>query len=77
MLNQAASTRCSGDNKEKLARNIRSEYASDFCHDRKSAFTSGTPSDFGIMLPLVPVVKIFKKNLGSPGKFGRKRGSNF
>ena len=35
-------TRCSGDNKEKLSRNIRSEYASDFCHDRKSAFTSTT-----------------------------------
>ena len=34
---QAASTRCSGDNKEKLSTNIRSEYASDFCHDRKSA----------------------------------------
>ena len=25
------------DNKEKLSTNIRSEYASDFCHDRKSA----------------------------------------
>ena len=43
-FNQAASTRCSGDNKEKLSRNIRSEYASDFCHDRKSAF-SKLPSD--------------------------------
>ena len=39
MLNQAASTRCSVDNKEKLSTNIRSEYASDFCHDRKSAFS--------------------------------------
>ena len=38
ILNQAASTRCSGDNKEKLSTNIRSEYASDFCHDRKFAF---------------------------------------
>ena len=37
-FNQAASTRCSGDDKEKLSTNIRSEYASDFCHDRKSAF---------------------------------------
>ena len=27
----------SGDNKEKLSSNIGSEYASDFCHDRKSA----------------------------------------
>ena len=36
MLNQAASTHCSGDNKEKLSANIRSEYASDFCHYRKS-----------------------------------------
>ena len=26
-----------GDNKEKLFRNVRSEYASDSCHDRKSA----------------------------------------
>ena len=39
ILKQAASTRCSGDNKEKLSTNIGSEYASDFCHDRKSAFT--------------------------------------
>ena len=37
ILNQAASTRCSGDNKEKLSANIRREYASDFCHDRISA----------------------------------------
>ena len=37
-LSSEASTRCSGDNKEKLSANIRSEYASDFCHDRKSAF---------------------------------------
>ena len=36
MFNQAASTRCSVDNKEKLSTNILSEYASDFCHDRKS-----------------------------------------
>ena len=33
------STRCGGDNKEKLSTNIHSEYASDFCHDRKSAFS--------------------------------------
>ena len=33
----AASTRCSGDNKEILSRNIRSEYVSDFCHDREFA----------------------------------------
>ena len=39
--------------------------------------TSGTPSDFGIMPPLIPVVKILEKNLGSLGKFGRKWGSNF
>ena len=38
-FNQAVSTRCSIDNKEKLSANIRREYASDFCHDRKSAFT--------------------------------------
>ena len=37
-FNQAAGTRWSGDNKEKLSRNIHSEYVSDFCHDRKSAF---------------------------------------
>ena len=35
---QAASTRCSGNNKEKLSTNIRREYASDFCHNRKSTF---------------------------------------
>ena len=44
-LNQAASTRCGGDNKEILPANIRSEYASDFCHDRKSA--SRQCSEFG------------------------------
>ena len=37
--NQAASTRCSADNKEKLSVIIRSEYVSDFCHHRKSAFS--------------------------------------
>ena len=37
IFNQAASTRCSGDNKEKLSTNVCSEYASDFCYDRKSA----------------------------------------
>ena len=35
----AASTCCSGDNKEKLPVHIHSQYASDFCHDRKSALT--------------------------------------
>ena len=40
-LNQAASTRCCVDNKEKLSTNIRSEYASDFCHDRKYPFKKG------------------------------------
>ena len=35
--------------------------------------TSGFLSDFGIMPPLVPVVKILKK-LGPPEKFERKRG---
>ena len=33
------STRCCGDNKEKLSTSIRSKYASDFCDDRKSALT--------------------------------------
>ena len=33
---QMVSTRCSGNNKEKLCTNIR-KYASDFCHDRKSS----------------------------------------
>ena len=45
------------------------------CKDFKS-LTSGTPSDFGIMPLLVPVVKILKK-LGSPEKFMRKQRSNF
>ena len=34
---------------------------------------SGTPSDFGIMSALVPVVKILKK-IGVTGKIWRKRG---
>ena len=38
IFNQAASTRCFDDNKEKLSTDIRSEYESDFCHDRKLAF---------------------------------------
>ena len=33
-------TRCSGDSKEKLSTNIRSDYATDFCHDRKFAFNA-------------------------------------
>ena len=32
---------------------------------------------FGIMPPLVPVVKSLHKKWGSPKKFGRKWGSNF
>ena len=39
-LNQAASTRCSGDNKEKLSTNIWSEYANAFCQgSRDPMFT--------------------------------------
>ena len=34
---EAGRTSFSGDNKEKVPTNIRSEYASDFCHDRKFA----------------------------------------
>ena len=34
---------------------------------------SRIPSDFGIMPPLVPVVKVFKKKFESPGKFGRNQ----
>ena len=41
------------------------------------SLTSGLLSDFGVMPPLVPVLKISKKKLGSPEKFGRKWGSNF
>ena len=37
-------------------------------------FTSGTPSDFCIMHPLVPVVKILKKNIGVIGKIWEKAG---
>ena len=40
---QTASTRCSGSNKEKLSPSIRSEHASDICHDRKSALRSLQP----------------------------------
>ena len=38
------------------------------------ALTSGTPSDSGIMLPLVPVVKILKKKIGVTGKIWEKAG---
>ena len=46
IFNQAASTHCSDDNKEKMSKNIRSEYASDFCHDRKSALNVLKASNF-------------------------------
>ena len=39
------STRCSGDKEKSI--NIRSEYASDFCHDRKSAFRDASFSENG------------------------------
>ena len=39
--------------------------------------TSGTPSDFGIMLPLVPVVKILKKNWGHLENLGESGGQTF
>ena len=39
--------------------------------------TSRSPSDFGNMPPLVPVVKILKKKFGSPRKFGRSGGQSF
>ena len=40
--------------------------------------TSGTPSDFGIMLSLVPVVKIFeKKNWGHRENLGESGGQTF
>ena len=42
-----------------------------------SFFTSGTPSDFGSMLPLVPVVKILKKNLGHRENLGESGGQTF
>ena len=44
--------------------------------DRTFSLTSGTPSDFGIMLPLVPVVKIMKK-IGVTGKIWESGGQTF
>ena len=38
-----------------------------------SLLHQGTPSDFGVMLPLVPIVKILKKN-GVTGKIWEKAG---
>ena len=44
----------SGDNKEKLSTNVRSEYASDFCYDRKSAFSHfSTLSDSSLISNLI------------------------
>ena len=37
-FNQAASTRCIEDNKEELSAGICDKPASNFCHNRKSAF---------------------------------------
>ena len=50
-MNQATSTRCSGDNKGKSSLNIRSEYANDFCHDKKSTLNQCNASVhyFGIL----------------------------
>ena len=44
-----------------------------------SLLTSGTPSDFGIMLPLVPVVKIMKEKLESSHRenLGESGGQTF
>ena len=38
------------NNKEKLSSNIRSEYASDFYHDRKSAFKPEKPYAFAFQI---------------------------
>ena len=43
----------------------------------KYLLTSGTPSDFGIMLPLVLVVKILKKNWGHRENLGESGGQTF
>ena len=42
--------------------------------DRAFSLTSRTPSDFGIMLPLVPVVKILRKRIGVTRKIWEKAG---
>ena len=39
--------------------------------------TSGILSDFGIMPPLVPVVKILEKNCGHRKNFGESGGQTF
>ena len=39
--------------------------------------TSGTPSDFGIILPLLPVVKLLKKNWGHRENLGESGGQTF
>ena len=43
IFNQAVSTYCSGDNKEKLSTSTCSEHASGFHHDRKSALNLWQP----------------------------------
>ena len=41
------------------------------------AFISRTPSDFSILLSLVPVVKILKKNWGHRKNLGESEGQTF
>ena len=51
------STLSSRDNKEKLSTSIRSERASDFCHDRKSAFTWSADSLDKLVSKFIQITK--------------------
>ena len=57
ILNQAASTRCSGDDKEQLSTSIHSEYVSDFWHDRKSALEGKQQAWWRMLEPRVSSLK--------------------
>ena len=62
LFNEAVNTHCSGDNKEKLSTGIGIEYASDFCHDRKSASIPHTFSNTAHSLKKL-TIKITKNQL--------------
>ena len=61
------STRCSGDNKEKLSTNIHSEYVSDFCLDRKSTLNVNSIPLKGGFPVMAEITHILTVNI--PGQF--------
>ena len=46
---------------EKLSTNFRSEYASEFCHDRKSVLRRIFPDNFSLLSPLQRVLAVWFK----------------